>query len=1077
MKAKLNGMLALFFALAVQVAFAQTKTVTGTVTDGSGVPLPGVNVLVQTTSTGTQTDFDGNYSLEAETGDVLVFSYVGFGDQNVTVGSASTYDVQLEAGEALEEVVVTALGISREKKTLGYATEEVSGDQVSTVTQGGNIANSLSGKVSGLQIKRNSNIGGSTNVLLRGTNSLTGNNQALFVVDGTIIDNSNTNDSDSRPGVRQSQAGAGFDYGNAASDINPDDIASINVLKGAAATALYGNRASNGAIIITTKKGKKNEGIGVTVNSGIQIGRVNKETFPTYQNQYGAGYGRYYSGLNDQFFFEDVNGDNTKELITPLTEDASYGAAFDPNLSVYQWDAFFDLTSPNYQRATPWVFAGGNGPISFFKTATTLTNNIAVSGGTEKSAFRLNYSKFDAEGIMPNSKQNRNTINFNGSHDFSDDFTVSTNLNFVNTKTLGRNGTGYSDNIISNFRQWAQTNVNFEDQRRAFERTGQNYTWNYSATDDATPIFWDNPYYIRYKNFQNDERNRIYGNVVLNYDIADWFNVVGRVTMDAYDEFQEERVSIGSNPVSKYSRFNRTFREYNYDLIMNFKTDITEDISFNGLLGGNLRRNEVKSIFAVTNGGLAVAGVYSLANSQNPIEAPTEQDENIGVDGVYAQASFGFLNKLFIEGTIRRDATSTLPANNNSFFYPSVTGSYIFSNDVNLDWLSFGKLRLNYAEVGTGAEFAQLQDVFIKPTPFGSTNLFSVSNRRRNPDLKEERLYSYEGGLELDFLKNRLGLDVSLYKTTTKNQVLPLQVSGSTGYLTKVINSGELENKGIEVSLTGSPIKTDDLQWNMRVNFARNRNNLLSLSEQTDNIVLGSLQGGITLNGTVGQPYGIIRGSDYVLDETTGQRIVQSNGLYQRSGSNEIIGDVNPEWTGGVFNSISYKNLSLSFLIDVQHGGDVFSLDQYYGQASGLYPNTAFTNDLGNPVRNTLADGGGVVFSGVSADGTPNTTRVDVSQSSVFGYARFPNSEFIYDAGYIKLREVSLSYELPKRLLDGFFFQDVTFTLTGANLWIIQKNVPYADPEAGLSSGNLQGYQSGVLPTTRDYGFNVTIKF
>ena len=764
-------------------------------------------------------------------------------------------------------------------------------------------------------------------------------------------------------------------------------------------------------------------------------------------------------------------------LSLPFTEDASYGAAFDPNLMVYQWDAFFDPTSPNLGKATPWVFAGDNGPISFFETATTLTNNVAVSGGTDKSTFRLNYSKFDAEGIMPNSKQDRNTINFSGNHDFSDDFSVSTNINFVNTQTLGRNGTGYSDNILSNFRQWAETNVNFQDQRRAFERTGQNYTWNYSSTSNQIPIFWDNPYYIRYKNFQNDERNRVFGNVVLNYDIADWFNVVGRVTMDSYDEFQEERVSIGSNPVAKYNRYNRTFREYNYDLILNFDTDISDDISFNGLLGANIRRNDIKSIFAETNGGLAVPGVFSLANSQNPIEAPTEAEERVGVDGVYAQASFGFWNKLFLEGTIRRDATSTLPADNNTFYYPSVTGSYVFSNDIGVDWLSFGKIRLNYAEVGTGANFAQLRDVFTKPTPFGSTNLFSVSNTRRNPELKEERLFSYEGGLELDFLKNRLGLDVSAYKTNTKNQVLPLQVSGSTGYIYKTINSGELENKGIEVSLNATPIKLEDVQWNLRVNFAKNKNKLLSLSEQTDNIVLGSFQGGVTLNGTVGQPYGVIRGSDYVYDEASGQRIIQSNGLYQRSGSNEIIGDVNPKWTGGVFNSVSYKNLSLSFLIDVQHGGDVFSLDQYYGQATGLYPNTAFTNDLGLPVRNTLANGGGVVFDGVHTDGTPNATRVDVSQFGVFGYQRFPNAEFVYDAGYIKLREVALSYELPKRLLDGFFFEDVTFTLTGANLWIIQKNVPYADPEAGLSSGNLQGYQSGVLPTTRDYGFNVKINF
>ena len=1057
----------LFFT---QLSFAQEQSISGTVTDGSGVPLPGVNIVLKGTTTGTQSDFDGNYNISASQGDVLVFTYVGFADQEVTVGATSTVNVSLEAGEALDEVVVTALGISREKKTLGYATEEVSGEQVSTVTQGGNIANSLSGKVSGLQIKRNSNIGGSTNVLLRGTNSLTGNNQALFVVDGVIIDNSNTN------GTSQQQAGAGFDYGNAASDINPDNIESVNVLKGAAATALYGNRASNGAIIITTKSGQKSEGIGVTINSGVQIGRVNKETFPTYQSQYGAGYGAFYGGTDPYFFEGDVDGDGNDDLITPLSEDASYGAAFDPNLLVYQWDAFFDPTSPNFNTPTPWTFAGDNGPISFFDTAVTLTNSVAVSGGTEKSAFRLNYSKFDATGIMPNSKQNKNTINFNGSHDFSDKFSISTNFNFVNQKTLGRNGTGYSDNIISNFRQWAQTNVNFEDQRRAFERTGQNYTWNYTSASNATPIFWDNPYYIRYRNFQNDERNRVYGNLALSYDVSDWFNVLARVTMDSYDEFQEERTSVGSNPVSKYSRFNRTFREYNYDLILNFDKDISDDISFNGLLGTNIRRNDIRSIYAITNGGLVVPGIFSLANSQNPIEAPIEQEEEIGVDGVYAQASFGFYNTFFLEGTIRRDATSTLPEANNSFYYPSVTGSYIFSNNIDASWLSFGKLRLNYAEVGTGAEFAQLRDVFAKPTPFGSANLFSVGSTKRNPDLKEERLTSYEAGLELDFFNRRLGLDVSLYKTNTTDQVLPLRVSGSTGYTTKIVNSGELENKGIEVSLNATPVQTEDFEWNARVNFARNRNKLLSLFEGTDNLVLGSFQGGVTLNGTIGQPYGVIKGTDYARDNN-GNKLIDEDGYYIQTGPNTEIGDVNPDYTGGVFNSFRYKNLSLSFLIDIQKGGSVFSLDQYYGQATGLYPNTAFTNDLGNPVRNSIENGGGVVFDGVTEDGSPNTTRVDVSSFGVFGYQTFPNSEFVYDASYVKLREVALSYDLPSQFLDDIFFTKATFTLTGSNLWIIHKNVPYADPEAGLSSGNLQGYQSGVLPTTRDYGFNVTLQF
>jgi len=1069
MRQKFKILLTLLSFVMVQTMFAQEKEITGSVQDASGVPLLGVNILVKGSSTGTQTDFDGNYTIEASAGETLVYSYVGFTPKEMVVGESSTIDVVLEQGEALETVVVTALGISREKKTLGYATETVSGDEVNTVTAGGNVANSLSGKVSGAQVRRNGNLGGSTNIILRGTNSLTGNNQALFVVDGVIIDNSNTNT------AGQQQAGAGFDYGNASSDINPENIKTINVLKGAAATALYGSRASNGAIIITTKKGTEQKGLGVSVSTGIQVGKVNRETFPKYQDQYGGGYGAFYGGDNPYFFEEDINGDGQDDLVTPLTEDASYGAPFNGQL-VYQWDAFFDPTSPNFNTPTPWKFAGKDGPISFFEEAVTLTNNVAVSGSNDKSSFRLNYSRFDTDGILPNSEQKKNTINFNGSLNLNDDLTATTSINYVNQKTLGRNGTGYSDNIVSNFRQWAQTNVNFQDQRRAYERTGQNFTWNPSSTTNPTPIFWDNPYFIRYENFQNDERNRVYGNVALSYDLADWVNILGRVTVDSYDEIQEERTAVGSNPVSKYSRFNRTFREFNYDLIANFDADISDDISFNGLVGLNIRRTNVKSIFAITNGGLTVPGLYSLANSNNPIEAPIEREEEIGVDGVYAQASFGFWNTLFLEGTVRRDANSTLPEGNNSYYYPSGTLSYVFSNNIDADWFSFGKFRFNYAEVGTGGDFASLQDTFVRNTNFASGSLFSVSNTRRNPDLVEERLTSYEGGFELQFFRNRLGLDISGYKTSTKNQIYPVRVTGATGYTQKFVNSGEIENKGVELSLNATPVKTEDFQWKVRVNWAKNENEVISLFEGTDNLVLGSFQGGVTLNATIGQPYGVIKGTDYQYDGN-GNRVLEDGIYLSTPGSNNVIGDVNPDWTGGVTNTFTYKNMSLSFLIDVKQGGDVFSLDQYYGQATGLYPNTAGTNDLGNPARDPIDNGGGVVFDGVNADGSPNTTRVDVSSFGVFGYQTFPNAEFVYDASYVKLRELAFSYSLPDRFLDNLFINQATFTVTGSNLWIIHKNLPHADPEAGLSSGNLQGYQSGVLPTTRDIGFTAKFQF
>jgi TonB-dependent SusC/RagA subfamily outer membrane receptor len=497
MKLKFNGFLVLLIVLVAQISFAQERVVSGVVSDNAGMPLPGVSVLVKGTQSGTQSDFDGKFSIKATSSQVLIFSYVGMKTQEITA-SSTALNVKLESDsqELSEVVVTTALGIKREKKALGYATQEVKGEAVSNV-KSSNFVNSLSGKIAGLDIKSSGTLGGSTQVIIRGNNSISGNNQALFVVDGVPIDNSNTNTTD------QVRGRGGYDYGNAASDINPDDIEAINVLKGAAATALYGSRAANGVIMITTKKGKSQKGIGVTYSSSFTAGTADAETLPKYQNKYGAGYGPYYDSADGYFGLADVNGDGINDLTTPFTEDASYGAAFDPNLLVYQWNSIYPQLKDTYGKATPWV-AGKNNPNYVWGTATTAINTFTLDGGTDKSSFKLGYTNLMQEGNLPNSSLKRNTLNFSASHNLSDRLKASASLNFTKNDGKGRNGTGYSaQNVMQQFRQWNQMNVDFKEQEAAYFLTRENITWNPNSVDNLKPIYSDNPYWTFYENYQN----------------------------------------------------------------------------------------------------------------------------------------------------------------------------------------------------------------------------------------------------------------------------------------------------------------------------------------------------------------------------------------------------------------------------------------------------------------------------------------------------------------------------------------------------------------------------------------------
>tara|TARA_R110001583_G_scaffold8075_4_gene39413 strand:+ start:5710 stop:8898 length:3189 start_codon:yes stop_codon:yes gene_type:complete len=1060
---KLIGLFVFLLLVGTQIVTAQSKQITGTVTSADdGLGMPGVSVVVKGTTIGASTDIDGKYSLEAAASDVLVYSFVGMVSQEVTVGSQTVINVVLETESiGMDEVVVTALGVTREKKSLGYAVTEISGDAVSEVKES-NIVNSLSGKVAGVNIRQANTMGGSADILIRGTASLLGNNQALFVVDGVPMDNSNTNTANQQSGW------GGYDYGNAASDINPDDVESVSILKGAAASALYGSRAANGVVLITTKKGAKNKnGIGVVVNSGISWSTIDKETMPEYQYEYGAGYSQ------DWSFEGALNGFN----VVNTNDDASWGPKFDPNLQVVHWDAL-DPNADNYGETRAWV-APKSKVYDFFETGLTYTNSVALTGGTDISNFRLSFTNSDESGILPNSNIKKNTLAFKASQELNDKLTVSASANYVNTKGKGRYGTGYdSNNPMQNFAQWFQTNLDFKRLENYYKSPdGDQRTWNANNPTDLDPAYANNPYWTRYENFQDDERNRLFGYASLDYKLNDMFSLTFKTSLDYYSERQNERNAVGSNDQSFFTTFNRTFSEWNTDVMLTFKKRVN-DFNFTGFVGVNYRENLDQTIFAQTSGGLVVPGLYTVKNTTVE-KSPTETLLERNLKSAYGSFSGGYKNFAYFEASFRVDNSSTLPSDENTYFYPAVSTSIILSElggMKDLSFLSFAKLRANYAEVGNDTNPYNLQSSYPQGTNWGSQALFSVHSTLQNPDLKSETTKSYEVGLEANFFDNRVGFDVAVYKSNSFDQIMAVNVSRASGYQQAFVNSGEIENTGIELALNITPVKNNNLTWDMNLNFSKNNNEVKSLYDGVDNILISSAWD-ISMNAQVGEEYGVLRGTNFVY--TDGKKTVDSRGYYIRTEKEEVIGNIQADWRGGITNTLSYKGISLRALIDIQKGGDIYSVDRKYGLATGLYKETAGLNSKGIDKRADVADGGGILHANaVMADGTQNTT---FARANGWGgdqyYGRTPTARYVYDASYVKLREVALSYSLPNNLLNNTFLNKVVISAVGRNLWIIHKNTPGFDPETGQSSGNKQGIANASYPTSRSFGFNVTLGF
>jgi TonB-linked SusC/RagA family outer membrane protein len=1061
--------------------WAQERTVSGTVVSEEGEPLPGVNVLLKGTSIGTVTNLDGNYSLNVPAdGGTLLFTFIGLQSREIQIGNRSVIDVvMLEDVTQLNEVVVTAMNISRQKASLSYSQQTVDAEAVNKVKET-NFINSLSGKVAGVQVRTNNTMGGSTNITIRGNSSFT-NNQPLFVIDGVPVTNETNNS------AAQQAGGYGYDYGNPAADINPEDIASISVLKGAAATALYGSRGQNGVILITTKKGIARKGVGVTFTTGFTVGRIIEETFVDYQNQYGAGYGPYY-GTSGFFEEADVDGDGIDDFIVPTTEDASYGGHFNPNLNVYHWDSFVP-ESPNFQRAYPWT-AAENTPEEFFETQTVLNNSISLAGGSDDATFRLSYTNLQMKDILPNSEMSKNTLNFNGTADITDKLSADVMFQYNQQDVVGRFSTGYSDNLMTQFRQWWQVNVDIKALEDIYKRTGRNYTWNAADfTDPLTPIYWDNPYWTRYENFNSDQRDRILSKVGLSYDFTDWLTLSGRASLDYYSEVREERRAVGSiatafgvnriDESSGFQRINIHNYEYNYNTMLTANRDLSDDLSLFALLGFNLRKERYDFTQASTSGGLAVPGLYALSNSISTNPFPFEQLLEKEVYGYFTNVNLGYRNFLYLDGSYRYDIVSSLPLENNAYPYGSVGLGVVFTEIADIDWLNFGKFRASYGTVGSDTRALRVKDVFARVDNFGNAILTTLPSTKTNRNLVPERTQEWEVGLALTALDRRLNFDIAYYDRNTFDQLLGIDISAATGFSRKFVNAGNIENKGIELIIGGDIIRSSELIFNTTVNFTRNRSEVLELDPENDiqNYVFATYQGGISSNATVGEPFGVLRGTGF--EFLDGERVVNSSGYY-KAVPDQIIGDPNPDFLMGINNSLTWKGFNFQFLVDIQSGGDVFSLDMHYGKGTGIPETTVGINQRGNDIRLPLSQGGGVLLDGVTEGGEANTTygRADYF-GGVFYWgnaSRNPNALNVYDASYVKLREASISYSLPSSLIGGFA-ERLDVSIVGRNLWIIHKNVPYADPESGLGVGPAQGYLSGSYPTVRTMGIKLEVGF
>lgn len=1049
---KLIGLFVFLLFVGTQIVTAQSKQITGTVTSADdGLGMPGVSVIVKGTTIGASTDIDGKYSLEASASDILVYSFVGMVSQEITVGSQTVINVVLETESiGMDEVVVTALGVTREKKSLGYAVSEVGGDEI-TRSNNVNLVNSIGSKVAGVQVNSSSGTaGGSSFITIRGMASLTGNNQPLFVVDGVPIDNSMN--ASGNPDNGRNNLTDGVAYSNRAIDLNPDDIASMSVLKGGAATALYGLRAANGVVLVTTKSGKKTKGrkVDVTFSSTVSIDKISQ--MPDMQYKYAQGLGGDYAGADGPWWKMFSWGPEVSSL------------EYDGDTS-YKWDPRGRLVP----KGT------GNGMAAktfdkedFFDTGVTYNNSVGISGGSEFASFYLSASYNKSNGVVPENDYEKKTFTLSSDFKLSEKLSLGAKANYINSGgTRIQQGSNLSGVMLGLMRS-ATTFDNaagyeFEDGSQRNYRGGGGY---------------DNPYWTVNNSQLKDNVDRLIGNINLKYEFSKNLTLSYRVGIDTYTDKRKSHFAIGSRavPDGQVQEDEHFQRDINSDLILSYTKKLSDKFNFSAVAGHNMFSSYYQQVY-VQGDKLAIPKFYHTSNAASLLVRESVTEKRTAA--WYGDLGLDWNNMIYFRVTGRNEWSTSLPEGENSFFYPSTSLGVVLSEIPvlkDMTWLNFAKFRTSYAVIANDASPYGTFTTYDQAAygdgstngvtfPFGGQPGFAVGDGLGNAELKPEKMKSFEIGLELSLFQNRLSIDAAYYNNQNEDLILWVPLSGTSGYTDRLMNAGEMENKGIELLISGTPIKTSDFSWDVMVNFTKNKNEVLKLADGVDNVGLGGFTGS-NMRAVQGKAYGSVYGSDWVRNDA-GRIVVGADGMPELSQVEVELGSALPEWTMGITNSFTYKGITLSALLDIKHGGIMWNGTKGVLQYFGTH---GVTGNRGEQK----------VFDAVTADGAENTTAITLDEDWYTGLGNGwygPSSQFIEDAGWTRLKEVSLSYDFPKSLLGDSFVKSLSLSFTGKNLWL-DTDYTGVDPETSLmGASNAQGLDYFNMPGTKSYIFGLRMTF
>jgi TonB-linked SusC/RagA family outer membrane protein len=1012
---KVNIFKIMFYCIVVlltSTTIATSQSIKGIVKDNAGDPLIGASILVKGTTKGTVSDVDGNFSIDASPGSILTVSYTGYTTKEVKIGNESNLEIVLQSGQFLDEVVITSFGIAKDKKVLGYGSQKINADEIMESGQT-NIINAMQGRMAGVTINSSGGApGAGVNINIRGINSLGGDdNQPLFVIDGIIVSN-NTDVGNVRPSAGSNAVNNNeqFMNSNRMADINPDDIESMNVLKGAAATALYGQRAANGAIIITTKKGKSGKtSINYSLNYGLQ------EVFKTPEIQT-----TYYQGFTGL------------ARTAPATVFWQFGP---PALAT---DVFYN---PN---------------IEFFQTGVSANHSLSFSGGNEKSTFLTSVSYLNNDGISPNSNFQRITARLSATQKMTDKFSVGAQINYSNSG--GINPASGDKSIFSSLSFWAPSfDIN-------------DYINPDGSQKNPFAGLIDNPRYLAEVSPQNTSVNRVFGDVNFNYDFTSWLKARYQVTLDNYTDVRDRVVrpdlDLGTQVRGYVTEQSLGFTEINSNFFLTAEKKLTNDINISATVGNNVT-NITSSTLGSRGEGFVSPGFFSILNTSNQFTFKSNTLRRLV--GVFADVRFDYKDYLYLNFTGRNDWSSTLPAANRSFFYPSASISYILTNSLLKDnsIFNYTKLRASLAQVGKDAPPYRIGDYFgpVSGFPFGTIGGFARDNNVGNFNLLPEITTESEIGIETNLLNNLFSLEANYFIRNSKNQILNVPISTATGYSSYTTNAGVIVNKGVELLLGINPLR-GDFKWSMDLNFTRIRGVVESMPEDLKEITYVSALGGRAIlrvqeGGTVGDLYGF----DWNRNER-GETLIGTNGLPTLNQATYVnVGNATPDWLGGLNNTFSYKGLNFAFLLEMRHGGDVVDLGENNGIRNGVLKFTEQRNQV-------------VVWKGVLADGQPNTQQVILDENTYRAFGiNAHHSYVVQDASWFRLRNINLTYSIPKSLLKNTF-SNMRIGVNANNVFL---STPFRgfDPEAlafGAGS-NLIGFTGRNTPATRNVNFTLNIGF